>query len=78
MLQKWEYLTLNASTNYGSTKFFVNGELQTALKNQPLPVVLNQVGNKGWEMVGVTSDQEGITYYFKRPSVKKTSNSESD
>lgn len=69
-MNKWEYLTLETSTNYGSTKFHVNGELQTALKNAQLPVVMNQLGSQGWELVGLNRNEEGnMTYVCKRPRV---------
>ncbi len=68
-MQRWEYLTLQSSTNYGTTKFYINGEMQTALKNQPLSSVINQVGAQGWEMVGIASDKDGMVFIFKRASV---------
>jgi hypothetical protein len=67
---KWEYLTLQSSANYGTTKFYVNGEMQPALKNQPLATVMNQIGGQGWEMVGVATDKDGHTYIFKRPATR--------
>lgn len=66
-MQRWEYLTLQSSKNYGTTKFFVNGEMQPALKNMEMSVVMNQVGKQGWEMVGIASDADGQTFVFKRP-----------
>lgn len=69
-MQKWEYMTLESSTNYGTTKFFVNGDMQPALKNQPLHEIINQLGWQGWEMVGLTTDGDQKTYIFKRHAEK--------
>lgn len=67
-MQRWEYLTLESSKNYGTTKFYVNGEMQPALKNQTLANVINQIGSQGWEMVGIGNDKDAQTYIFKRAS----------
>lgn len=65
-MQRWEYLTLSSSKNYGVVKFYINDEMQPALKNQKLSAVINQIGNKGWELVGISSDGADSTYVFKR------------
>lgn len=71
-MAKWEYLTLESSSNYGTTKFYVNGEVQNALKNAKLYDVMNQIGGKGWEMVGISHGSENQTFIFKRQTpVKK-------
>lgn len=67
-MHRWEYLTLQSSKNYGTTKFYVNGEMQPALKNQEMAVVMNQLGAQGWEMVGIASESDGLTFVFKRPT----------
>ena len=69
-MQKWEYLTLSSSKNYGTTKFFINGELQTALKNGNFNQIMNQLGGQGWEMVGISFDGVENTYVFKRATTK--------
>ena len=28
-MQKWEYLTLKSKTNYGTTKFYINDQMQS-------------------------------------------------
>jgi hypothetical protein len=68
-MQKWEYLTLELNKAYGTTKFFVNGDMQPTLKNQSLANVLNQIGTQGWEMVGISASNDGQTYIFKRITV---------
>jgi len=69
-MQRWEYLTLESSKNYGTTKYYVNGELQTALKNADFNVVINQLGGQGWEMVGISTVGNEQTYVFKRGTDK--------
>lgn len=69
-IQRWEYLTLESSTNYGTTKYYVNADMQPALKNKPLPEVINTIGAQGWEMVGIATTKDGLVYIFKRPSIK--------
>lgn len=73
-MAKWEYLTLESSTNYGTTKFYVNGEVQGALKNAKLYDVMNKVGSKGWEMIGISHEGDHQTFIFKResPTSKKS------
>jgi hypothetical protein len=68
MLSRWEYLVLEANTNYGAQKYVINGELNNQLKNQPLILVLNQVGAQGYEMVNFSiTGQNSQIYVFKRP-----------
>lgn len=72
-MQKWEYLTLESSRNYGKTKYIVNNEQQAELTNEKLSVVLNKIGRQGWEMVGVSAGGEnGQIFVFKRMPVKAT------
>jgi hypothetical protein len=67
-MNRWEYLTLKSSQNYGTTKFYVNDTMQSALKNQKLADVINQIGGQGWELVGITNGGADSTYVFKRPT----------
>lgn len=69
-IKRWEYLTLESSTNYGTTKYYVNGSMQPPLKNQPLIHVINQIGGQGWEMVGIATTKDGNVYIFKRATSK--------
>ena len=69
-MSRWEYLTLESSKNYGTTKFFINGDMQPSLKNAVLANVMNQIGSEGWEMVGIASDGDGHKYIFKRATTK--------
>lgn len=66
--QMWEYLTLESSKNYGTTKFYVNGEMQPDLKNARFDVVVNTMGSDGWELVGIAASGEEKTFIFKRPT----------
>ena len=69
-MQKWEYLTLKSKTNYGTTKFFINDQMQPALKNGNFPVILNQLGGQGWDLVGISDDDGAQVYIFKRMTDK--------
>lgn len=71
-MQKWEYLTLEVSRNYGKTKYIVNSEQQPDLTNEKLAIVLNKIGRQGWELVGMTDAGEGNSFVFKRVYVKTT------
>lgn len=72
-MQKWEYLTLESSRNYGKTKYVVNGEQQAELTNERLATVLNKIGRQGWEMIGVSPGGENSQIFvFKRAAVKTT------
>lgn len=68
--QKWEYLTLLSTRNYGTVKYYINGEHQSHLKNMKLITIMNDLGGQGWEMVGITTDLKSgaATYIFKRPT----------
>jgi hypothetical protein len=68
LVQRWEYLTLDAKTAYNTTKYYLNGEIKPELRNKPLAEVMNAIGGQGWEMVGIATDKDGHTYIFKRPS----------
>ncbi|MCU0481940.1 MAG: J domain-containing protein [Anaerolineae bacterium] len=70
--QKWEYLSLLSTRNYGTIKYYINGEQQTHLKNMRLILVLNDLGGQGWEMTGITTDIKSgaATYIFKRMTDK--------
>lgn len=68
-ITRWEYLVMEASINYGGSKFTLNGELNNQLKNAALPAVLNQLGAVGWEMISAQPVNANITLYtFKRPT----------
>ena len=71
-MQRWEYLTLESSRNYGTTKYFVNGEMQPALKNGNFTQIINQLGGQGWEMVGISTVGEDQTFVFKRQTNRVT------
>ena len=70
-MQKWEYLTLKASRNYGATKYYINDVQQPTLKNGKFALIINQLGGQGWELVGMSEIDRAQVYVFKRPSVKQ-------
>ncbi len=62
-MQKWQYTCL-----------FVNGEHNVVKKdgksslNEPIWVMLNRLGEEGWEVVSATTYQESDSYIIlKRP-----------
>ncbi|MFW5748465.1 MAG: J domain-containing protein [Chloroflexota bacterium] len=63
---RWEYLTLRSSRNYGTTKYYVNDVQERDLKNARFSEVINQIGEQGWEMVGIAVVGSDQTYIFKR------------
>ena len=73
-MNRWEYLTLDSSKNYGTTKYYINGEMQPAIKNQPLHMIINQIGGQGWEMVGISAVDDTQTFIFKRAAGVSTGN----
>ncbi len=70
-IQMWEYMTLESSKNYGTTKFYMNGEMQPDLKNARFDVVINTLGSEGWELVGIAVSGEEKTFILKRPTDTK-------
>ncbi len=68
LLTRWEYMVVEATINYGGSKFSFNGELNNQFKNQALHLVLNQMGQVGWDLVAVQIINANNTIYtFKRP-----------
>jgi len=68
VLTRWEYMILEATINYGGSKFAFNGEVNNQFKNQELHAVLNQMGTVGWDLVNVqTLNANNTIYIFKRP-----------
>jgi DnaJ-class molecular chaperone len=63
---RWEYLTLKSSRNYGTTKYYINGDNQRELKDARFSDVINMIGEEGWEMVGVSNMGNENIYIFKR------------
>lgn len=62
----WEYLTLETTHNYGTTKYYLDGEMISDLRNAPFAAVINHLGGEGWELVGISSGAERAIYIFKR------------
>jgi hypothetical protein len=61
--QIWEYKTGLISTEELTNS--VNDKSITEIFKQ-IDVVLNGMGSEGWELVGVTDDPIGLTYFMKR------------
>ncbi len=66
--QRWAYLTLLSTRNYGTTKYYINGEQQPHLKNSKFHDVVNMLGSEGWELVGISVVGNEQTYIFKQPT----------
>ena len=71
-MQKWEYLEITNAYGggglYGKIVSAINSEPTTIGKGGPLPefyAYVNQLGEEGWELVGIDSD--GSDWVFKRP-----------
>jgi len=69
--QMWQYLTLESHHNYGTTKYYIDGDMQPDWKNAQFSVVVNTLGADGWELVGIASSAEEKTFVFKRPTAEK-------
>lgn len=66
--QRWAYLTLLSTRNYGTTKYYINGEQQPHLKNGKFHDIVNMLGSEGWELVGISVVGNEQTYIFKQPT----------
>jgi phosphoglycolate phosphatase-like HAD superfamily hydrolase len=67
-MQRWEYYRLSATHYRHSAQIcFVNGEeLEPPFPN--LDTLLSELGEKGWELVGMSTPQGNTTdYILKRP-----------
>lgn len=68
LIARYEYLVMEATINYGGSKYTFNGETNNQFKNQELHAVLNQMGAVGWDLVAVQPVNANTTIYtFKRP-----------
>lgn len=67
-MQLWEYCTVSYSMNkHGKiNKIAFNGQKLTEQEGNSWVEYLNELGKKGWEMIGVTTDFGVRTHYFKR------------
>jgi hypothetical protein len=67
-LPKWEYMEVIFRDYGGYRARYVNGQEQIGWKQAPIIYeYLNQLGEQGWEMVGVSSrHNEEMPAYFKR------------
>ncbi len=71
-MDKWEYKVVRT---YGGVVMMTNGqELGKIVSNQPVGVMLfeylNEVGEEGWEVVGMAETRGGIELVLKRPLVE--------
>ena len=73
-MQKWDYLVVEL-TNEGNWVIaqYVNEQELEGWKNVPLPRLINQLGQAGWELTGTLSysllrnGKEAGHLFFKRP-----------
>lgn len=71
-MDKWEYLV---ARTYGGVVMMVNGqEVGKIANNQPVGEMLyeylNEVGEDGWEVVGMAETRGGIELVLKRLMVE--------
>jgi hypothetical protein len=65
-MQKWEYLQLTWMYEGGNQRLFaVNGQFKHDWNGQPLHLVMNQLGNEGWELTAYEHSSRELI--FKRP-----------
>ena len=62
-MPRWEYVQVGIVNSYG-IQYRANGEKQAQWKDQPLFVVLNELGKGGYELIAF----DGESYIFKRPT----------
>ncbi len=62
----WDYMTLESSKNYGTTKYYIDGDMKPELKNGLFINILKMLGSEGWEMVGISTVGNEQTFVFKR------------
>lgn len=62
-MPRWEYVQVGVINSYG-IQYRANGEKQGQWKDEPLHVVLNELGKGGFELVAY----DGESYIFKRPT----------
>lgn len=70
-MDKWEYKVVRT---YGGVVMLTNGqEVGKIVNNQPVGVMLyeflNEVGEEGWEVVGMAETRGGIELVLKRSKV---------
>jgi hypothetical protein len=70
-MDKWEYKVVRT---YGGVVMLTNGqEVGKIVNNQPVGVMLyeylNEVGEEGWEVVGMAETRGGIELVLKRLKV---------
>lgn len=79
-MQKWEYLTVQFSdadpTHSNVVPLPVMGLIngKNDIRGQPIHEVVRELGEQGWEMIGVLSTEEllfGHYLFFKRPGTEE-------
>ncbi|QPC84647.1 hypothetical protein G4Y79_09800 [Phototrophicus methaneseepsis] len=66
-MQRWDYACVQVVKSYG-VKYRVNGKSISEWNDIPLFAMLQNMGNKGFEMVSI----DGEMYIFKRPTPQKS------
>ena len=72
-MQKWEYIV---ARTYGGAVMLTNGqEVGKLVNSQPVGQMLyeyiNEVGEDGWEVVGLAEARGGVELVLKRPVVEE-------
>jgi hypothetical protein len=69
-MQKWKYMFITCRTSEDGQwrPNFINGnEIPNFFAGSPIHQVSNDLGEKGWELVGYTALADVIRLVFKRP-----------
>lgn len=69
-MQKWKYMFVACNRNEEGEwlPHFINGkDVPNWFAGTPMYQTSNDLGEKGWELVGVTSQDDIIRLIFKRP-----------
>ncbi len=72
MVKKWDYRVIRT---YGGVVMLVDGkEVGKIVNNQPVGQMLyeylNQVGERGWDLVGMAAVRGGVELVLKRPQIE--------
>lgn len=68
-MQKWEYLILDCKKPEDNTwrPWLINGNEISNWQNLRVMTTIDNLGNKGWEMVGFSHLTDREYWVFKRP-----------
>ena len=67
-MQKWQYRKIEEhGYSDGKLSYRLDGTLMNGREGHTITDLLNASGQDGWEVVGVSESEEGVTYILKRP-----------